>query len=74
MRVASEIILALSLEQAVSGPPWPHPWDHYPFVNNGQCVWLRYRDLDTEQRKAISDAVARVKRRLSTLDVQPRRA
>ena len=65
MRVASEVILNISIEQKCIGPAWPHPWDHYPFIAAGRCVWLRYHDLDSGQRDQIRHAVDRVKRRLS---------
>jgi len=69
MRVASEIILQLSIEQQAVGPPWPHPWDHYPFMKNGTCVWLRYSDLGSEQREQIRHTLVRVRRKLGALTV-----
>ena len=65
MRVASEVILNISIEQECIGPVWPHPWDHYPFITSGRYVWLRYHDLDCGQRDQITNAVERVKNRLS---------
>ena len=64
MRVAAEIILELSVEQEDGGPPWPHPWDHYPFVSNGRPVWLRYRDLNPEQRELLRRAMAEIRRKI----------
>jgi hypothetical protein len=69
VQVASEIILELSLELQNDGRPWPHPWDHYPFVTQGEYVWLRYRDLDAEQREQVIGALVRVRRRLRALGV-----
>ena len=57
MDVAADIIMALSIEQAESGPSWPHPWDHYPFVSNGRPVWLRYQELDSGQRELVQTAI-----------------
>lgn len=65
MRVASDVILNISIEQECIGPVWPHPWDHYPFITSGRYVWLRYHDLDCGQRDQIRNAVERVKHRLS---------
>ena len=65
MRVALEIILELSIEQQAGAPSWPHPWDHYPFVSNGRPVWLRYRDLDPEQRELLQRTMAEIRRRLA---------
>ena len=72
MRVASEIILQLSIEQIADGIRWPHPWDHYPFITDGSCVWLRYQDLDSEQHRKIRRALAEIKRRLGTLCMSSR--
>ena len=69
MHVATEIILQLSIEQEADGIPWPHPWDHYPFIRNGNYVWLPYQDLDAEQQRKIRHALVDVKRRLGTLIV-----
>jgi hypothetical protein len=71
VRIASEIILGLTVEQKVAGPPWPHPWDHCPFVAGGKCVWLRYTDLDTGQREQIKDALANMQRTLGALGISP---
>lgn len=71
MRIASEIILGLTVEQKVAGSPWPHPWDHYPFVADGKCVWVRYQDLDTGQREQIKDALADMQRTLGALGIAP---
>jgi hypothetical protein len=71
MRIASEIILQLSIEQEVTGIRWPHPWDHYPFLTNGHYVWLRYQDLDSGQREGVRHALRDVKRRLGALTVSP---
>ena len=64
MQVAAKMILELSLELRDDGRPWPHPWDHYPFLAAGKHVWLRYRDLDAEQREQIRHALVHVRRRL----------
>lgn len=72
MRVASEIILQLSIEQEADGIPWPHPWDHYPFMLNGNCVWLRYQELDSVKRRKIRDALVHIERRLGMLGVSSR--
>jgi hypothetical protein len=71
VRVASEIILRLSIEQEAAGVLWPHPWDHYPFMANGNCVWRRYQDLDTGQREEIRYALVQVKRRIGALTLSP---
>jgi hypothetical protein len=65
MHVAADIILQLSLEQRGSGPPWPHPWDHYPFLCNGEAIWLRYRDLDQGQRELVQTAMDEIHHRLA---------
>ena len=65
MQVAADIILQLSLEQRGSGLPWPHPWDHYPFVSNGKAIWLRYRDLDQGQRELIRSTMVEIHHRLA---------
>jgi hypothetical protein len=70
MRIASEIILALSIEQESTGPSWPHPWDHYPFATGSGYVWLRYRDLNAEQRAQVREVLGRVRRRLGALSVR----
>jgi hypothetical protein len=72
VRVASEIILQLSIEQEAAGVPWPHPWDHYPFMTNGNYVWRRYQDLDSGQREEIRHTLVHVKRRLGALTVMHR--
>jgi hypothetical protein len=64
MRVASEIILELSIELECSGPSWPHPWDHYPFRCSGKYVWLPYQALDLTQRVQIKRAVVHVNNKL----------
>ena len=69
MQVAAKIILELSLELQNYGRSWPHPWDHYPFVTGGETVWLRYRDLNAEQREQVRLAMVRVRRRLGALTV-----
>jgi hypothetical protein len=53
MRVAAEIILEISVEQAKCGSQWPHPWDHYPFVVKGKRVWVPYQDLTAAQRHQL---------------------
>jgi hypothetical protein len=65
MRVASEIILKLSIELVGTGPTWPHPWDHYPFKLSGKYVWLPYQSLDSAQREQIKHAVAYVNNMLA---------
>jgi hypothetical protein len=57
MRVAVQTILELSIEQKQSGVIWPHPWDHYPFLLDGQQVWKRYRDLTPEQKQQLTQAL-----------------
>ncbi len=69
MRVASKLILQLSIELEDDGRPWPHPWDHYPFHKDGKHVWLRYQDIDAEQHEQIRHALLRVNRRLGALAV-----
>ena len=69
MQVAAKVILELSLELRDDGRPWPHPWDHYPFLAAGKHVWLRYRDLDAEQREQIRHALVHVRRRLGPAQV-----
>ena len=64
MQVAAKMILELSLELRDDGRPWPHPWDHYPFLADGRHVWLRYRDLSAEQREQVRHALVYVQRRL----------
>ena len=65
MRLASEIILELDIEQKMTGLYWPHPWDHYPFIRDNACIWLRYQDLDNMQRDLIRHALVQIDRRLS---------
>jgi hypothetical protein len=65
MRVASEIILKLSIELKLTGPAWPHPWDHYPFRLSGKYVWLPYQSLDFAQREQIKRAVVHVNNKLA---------
>ena len=65
MRVASEIILKLSIELESTGPTWPHPWDHYPFWFSGKHVWLPYQSLDLTQREQIKRAVVHVNKKLA---------
>jgi hypothetical protein len=67
MRIASEIILELSATHHDTCPPWPHPWDHYPFVTDGQTVWLAFRDLDPGQREQVRHTLRHLKRRLGEL-------
>jgi hypothetical protein len=64
VQVAAKMILELSLELRDDGRPWPHPWDHYPFLADGAHVWLRYRDLSAEQREQVRHALVYVRRRL----------
>jgi hypothetical protein len=65
MRVASEIILKLSIELEDTGPTWPHPWDHYPFWFSGKYVWLPYHSLDSTQREKIKRIVVHVNSKLA---------
>jgi hypothetical protein len=71
MRVASEMILELSIEQELDGVAWPHPWDHYPFFRNGRYFWLRYQDLGPDQREQVRCALVQVRRRLGGLVTSP---
>jgi hypothetical protein len=64
MRVATEIILEISVEQAKGGSPWPHPWDHYPFVVTGNRVWVPYQDLTAGQRHQLTRALQEIGRTL----------
>jgi hypothetical protein len=65
MHLASDIILELSLEQEHEGIRWPHPWDHYPFITDGGCIWVRYTDLDSIHRDQIRRALIRIARNLA---------
>lgn len=59
MHLEVEIILELITEQLVSTEHlastciWPHPWDHYPFQVDGKREWVRYQDLEVEQKQLI---------------------
>lgn len=64
MRVAAEIILEISVEQARGGSAWPHPWDHYPFVVKGKRIWVPYQDLTAAQRHQLSRALQEIGRAL----------
>jgi hypothetical protein len=55
----------MELEHA--GHPWPHPWDHYPFLSEDECVWVRYQDLDAADRQQVRLAVRYVSRALDVL-------
>jgi len=57
MRIAVRTILELSIEQEQSGVVWPHPWDHYPFLLDGQQVWKRYQNLTSEQKHQLELAL-----------------
>ena len=57
MRIAVRTILDLSIEQEQSGVVWPHPWDHYPFLLDGQQVWKRYHNLTSEQKHQLELAL-----------------
>ena len=57
MRIAVRTILELSIEQEQSGVVWPHPWDHYPFMLDGQQVWKRYQNLTSEQKHQLELAL-----------------
>jgi len=57
MRVAVQTIIELSIEQKESGVEWDHPWDHYPFLLDGQQIWKRYQDLTPEQKHQLTQAL-----------------
>ena len=71
MRIAAELMLEHSIELQRSGLHWTHPWDHYPFMATGKCVWLRYADLDAYQARQVRDTVTDIQSRLL---FQPRTA
>jgi hypothetical protein len=63
MQLEIDIMLKLITEQNVSSEHmesacvWPHPWEHYPFRINGRRKWLRYQDLEIEQKQLIANAL-----------------
>jgi hypothetical protein len=66
MHLDVEIIHGLFAEQQVSTDQleytciWPHPWEHYPFLVDGKRKWLRYIDLEVEQKKLISNTISEI--------------
>ena len=58
-----DIMLKLITEQKVSSEHiestcvWPHPGEHYPFLINGRRKWVRYQDLEIEQKQLITNTV-----------------
>jgi hypothetical protein len=73
MCVAAKIMLRLSIELEDDGRPWPHPWDYYPLVTDGKYIWLRYQDLNAEQREQIRRTLVRVSRGLRMLSLRSQR-
>ena len=58
-----DIMLKLITEQKVSSEHiettsvWPHPWEHYPFLINGRRKWVRYQDIEIEQKQLITNTL-----------------
>ena len=60
MHLEIDIMLKLITEQQASTEQmectciWPHPWEHYPFQDDGKRKWVRYQDLTVDQKQLIS--------------------
>ena len=62
VQATAKITLEVSLELQNEGRFPPHPSDHYPFMTAGEYAWLRYPDLDAEQRAQLKHASVRSRR------------
>jgi hypothetical protein len=57
VRLDVKTMLELNAELLESDYIWPHPWEHYPFVVDGERQWVRYQNLQAEQKQVICNAL-----------------
>ena len=50
-------MLELNAELLESDCIRPHPWEHYPFVVDGERQWVRYQNLQAEQKQVTCNAL-----------------